>query len=111
MNLKKRFASVIFVCAIVFSSLMMTSAVGATGNPEALDQGDFTIQCKHQYGHSGYSARLFGNDAYSWKCVYNWPFNTSPKLHIDINDYCMRQWGVWSETTNPNSPYSWRCQV
>ena len=111
MNLKRRFASVLLVCAIVFSSLLITTAVSATGDPNALDQGDLSIQCRQQYGLSNYTAQLFGSDAYSWKCVYNYPFNTSPKLHVDINDYCQRMWGVWAETTNPSSPYSWRCQV
>ena len=110
-NLKKRLAPVLLVCAIVFGSLLMTSAVSATGDPNALDQGDFTQQCKQQYGLSGYTAQLFGSNAYSWKCVYNYPFNTTPQLDIDINAYCMRLWGVWAETTNPSSPYSWRCQV
>ncbi|HWT40660.1 MAG TPA: hypothetical protein VN081_05350 [Dongiaceae bacterium] len=92
----------------VGAALAIPAAANATGNPSSLDQGDLSLACQEQYNASGWLAQLYGTTAYSWKCVYNG--NTSDKRNVDVNAYCMTHWGVWAQTTNPNSPYSWKCQ-
>ena len=110
MGLRKKLASTLAVGVIVLSGLfMMAPAAQATGNPNQLDRGDLTGQCRDQYGQQGWTAELYGSTAYSWKCVYLG--NVSDKRNVDINAYCQRVYGVYAQTTNPNSPYAWRCQV
>ena len=69
MSLKRKLAPVLAAGAIVLAGLFAAPAAHATGNPSALDRGDLSIACKLQYGQSGWTAQLFGNNAYSWKCV------------------------------------------
>ena len=109
MTLKKRIASILTVGAITIgATLAAPVAANATGNPSKLDQGDLSLACKLQYGQSGWNAQLYGNTAYSWKCVS--AAYPGQKRDVSVNNYCQSIWGVWAMTTNPNSPYSWKCQ-
>ena len=108
MSLKRKLAPALAAGAIVLAGLFAAPAAHATGNPSALDRGDLSIACKLQYGQSGWTAQLFGNNAYSWKCVS--PAYPGQRRDVSVNNYCMSIWGVWATTTNPNSPYSWKCQ-
>ena len=109
MNLKKKLASAVAVGAIILGALLVSPvAANATGNPSKLDRGDFTIACMNQYGRAGWSAKLYGSTAYSWKCVYN--NNDSTQKNVDINAYCMNLVGAWAATPVASNPYSWKCQ-
>lgn len=111
MSIKSKIASACAAGVIAVAAVLAVPvAAQATGNPSALDQGDFSIQCKASYGQNGWIAQLKGSNAYSWKCVYNNSTNSSTWKNVDINAYCMNTWGVWAMTTNPSSPYSWKCQ-
>ncbi len=109
MSLKNKIAPVVAAGAIALGGMLAAPAAHSTGNPNSLDQGDLSLACKLSYGQSGWTAQLYGSTAYSWKCIYL--TNTSDKRNVDINNYCQHYWGVWAQTTNPSSPYSWRCQV
>ncbi len=108
MGLRKRLTPLFAAGAIALGGLLAAPVAQATGNPSALDRGDFTIQCKAQYGAYGWAAQLTGSTAYGWKCVYLTDFGD--QRDISINSYCMNHWGVWAMTTNPSDPYSWKCQ-
>ncbi|HEX6258317.1 MAG TPA: hypothetical protein VFZ48_02480 [Candidatus Saccharimonadales bacterium] len=109
MGLKQRVASVLATGAIFVGAMLAAPAAQATGDPNRLDRGDLSLACKLQYGQQGWAAQLTGSGAYGWKCVY--VSNYNDQRHVDVNNYCMHYWGVWSQATNPNDPYSWRCQV
>ena len=112
MSLRKKIGAVVATGAIAIGMMLAAPiAASATGDPNALDKGDFTQACKSQHPNNaaGWVAQLKGSTAYSWKCVY--VPGSKPDTGVDINAYCMQVWGVWAMTTNPSSPYSWRCQV
>lgn len=103
----KRLLPVLAIGVLALGATLTPSGVaGATGNPSALDRGDLTQACHLQYG-AGWSARLFGNTAYSWKCTRLW---SSEKRDVDVNRYCQAVWGVYAATPVANNPYSWKCQ-
>lgn len=109
MSLKKKIASALAAGAIALGSVMLAApAAEATGNPSRLDRGDLTSQCRLQYGAAGWDARLMGNTAYSWRCVYNNNYND--QRSVNVNSYCQYYWSVWAVATNANDPYSWKCQ-
>lgn len=105
--LKRKIVPALVAGALAIGGMFATAtAAHATGNPSRLDQGDLSQACHLSYG-AGWNAQLLGNTAYSWKCTNA----SNPALkNVDINNYCMSMWGVWAMTTNPNSPYSWKCQ-
>lgn len=113
MSITKKATAITAALVFAASSMMLTGAAHATGNPDSLDQGDFTIQCRHQYGKKGWQARLYGNTIADWKCFYNdgWPWSpwTSEKRSIDVSNYCWRHWGNAGKWRDVNDPYSWYC--
>ena len=107
MILKRKAATALAAGAIAVGAMLAAPmAANATGNPSSLDQGDLSQACHLQYG-AGWTAHLFGSNAYSWKCT---AVGSSDKRNVDVNNYCMSIWGVWAQTTTPSSPYSWKCQ-
>lgn len=96
MSLKKRIATGLAVGVLAISGLLAVPATAyATGNPHSLDQGDLTIACRLQPGQNayGWTAQLYGNTAYSWKCVYLG--NPSTKTNVNINAYCQYYWAFY----------------
>lgn len=111
MSLKRKLAVVFATSALALGAVLAVPvAASATGNPSSLDQGDLTLACraKETTNQYGWTAELYGSDAYSWKCVYL--KNPATKKNVDVNNYCMTVFGTWAMTTNPSSPYSWKCQ-
>lgn len=108
MGIKKIAISAIAAGMVVASSLLGASSAHATGNLSSLDQGDFTIQCQHQYGSWGWQAKLVGSTAVDWKCVDLFGLGSQRKP-IDVAGYCWRLWGMSAHYSNYNNPNSWYC--
>ncbi len=79
---------------------------------------DLNRYCESKAGLSA-SEAVPGRDAYGWKCrVYNSiariPILGWHDQGIDMNEACRQQYRnprASAETTNRNSPWSWRCKV
>lgn len=104
-------ASVLLSSAALATSILPAHA---TGDPTQLDQGDFTIACRSQYGQQGWQAHLYGSTIADWKCFYNdgWPWSvwTSERKSINVTSYCVNNLGMtYASWRDVNDPNSWYC--
>lgn len=107
-SIRKRLAAGIAGLALAAGSIMLAPSAHATGDPNQLDQGDFTLQCRHQFGTWGWQAGLYGSTVVDWKCVDYFGLGTA-REPIDVNNYCWRMFGNGAHWHNYSDPYSWYC--
>jgi len=105
--------------AAVLASSIFSLSLPSNAQAGVLGGINMARACQQQTLVAYFGAVLVGNNpnAYSWRCrVYatplNWP--TLWESSVDMTRACRSQYNnsrAFAETTNLQSPYSWRCRV
>jgi len=105
--------------AAVLASSIFSLSLPSNAQAGVLGGIDVRKACQQQTLVYNVDAVLVGNppNAYSWRCrtyataFFKWPWWDSS---VDLTRACKSQYNnskAFAETTNFQSPYSWRCRV
>lgn len=106
--------------AAVLASSIFSLSLPSNAQAGVLGSINMARACQQQSSTYLFDAILVGNNpnAYSWRCrsyaltwYRGWP---SWDASIDMTQACRSQYNngrAFAETTNLQSPYSWRCRV
>ncbi len=105
--------------AAVLASSIFSLSLPSNAQAGVLGGIDVARACQQQTLVAYFGAVLVGNNpnAYSWRCrVYGTPLQwpTLWESSVDMTRACKSQYNnsrAFAETTNWQSPYSWRCRV